>query len=645
MKKEKLNIIPEEDGYAVNYILDVADVVDAKIYDMSRNGAFPEMLPCDMTEEGGQRIFSYSVQDMRPLSEMFKVQIDKEHMLTLLHNILHGLEKFGKNMISLSYVAKDPQNIFVSPEDYSVKFVVIPVDKDVTDLEEIRNLIKTILVGSKYNELDTDNYVARLINAANMPGTFSSSEMKIKVSELLLEIGINRDEELETSRANQTEEKSGNSHVLRGDSAKVSRLGVMRNNAMMSGYGQGGPNGQPMGPNGQPMPPMGPNGQPMPPMGPNGQPMPPMGPNGQPMPPMGPNGQPMPPMGPNGQPMPPMGPNGRPLPPMGPNGRPLPPMGPNGRPLPPMGSNGRPLPPMGPNGRPLPPMGPDGRPLPPMGPDGQPLEDKNMLDKEGSQADEESKVDTENALPDDVSNKTDVQLAEKSSDDEQLSEDKKVTETDSEQTGEQTPEDGSGQAEGTTLENESKQEKETTPESGSEQVEAPLPDDRTVQEDNSSSDSRPELEDKPVSDRAPMTESEMNQGFTSQFVDRSQSSRMPQDIMNTGISPERENSQEIHLPQQFFVRTKTGERINIDKAEFKIGHKASDVDYAVSDNSAISRVHCVITKRNGVCFVRDNKSTNGTFVNGSELPLGKEQFLTNGASVILGDEEFIFHVE
>jgi hypothetical protein len=280
-----------------------------------------------------------------------------------------------------------------------------------------------------------------------------------------------------------------------------------------------------------------------------------------------------------------------------------------------------------------------------MGPDGQPLEDKNMLDKEGSQADEESKVDTENALPDDVSNKTDVQLAEKSSDDEQLSEDKKVTETDSEQTGEQTPEDGSGQAEGTTLENESKQEKETTPESGSEQVEAPLPDDRTVQEDNSSSDSRPELEDKPVSDRAPMTESEMNQGFTSQFVDRSQSSRMPQDIMNTGISPERENSQEIHLPQQFFVRTKTGERINIDKAEFKIGHKASDVDYAVSDNSAISRVHCVITKRNGVCFVRDNKSTNGTFVNGSELPLGKEQFLTNGASVILGDEEFIFHVE
>ena len=92
------------------------------------------------------------------------------------------------------------------------------------------------------------------------------------------------------------------------------------------------------------------------------------------------------------------------------------------------------------------------------------------------------------------------------------------------------------------------------------------------------------------------------------------------------------------------MRTRNGEKINLDKAEFKIGHRAADVDYVVSDNSAISRVHCIITKRNGVCFIRDNNSTNGTYVNGEELGKDDERFLTNNAVVILGDEEFIYHV-
>ena len=97
-------------------------------------------------------------------------------------------------------------------------------------------------------------------------------------------------------------------------------------------------------------------------------------------------------------------------------------------------------------------------------------------------------------------------------------------------------------------------------------------------------------------------------------------------------------------PAPYFLRVKTGERISLDKAEFKIGHKARLVDYAITDNSAISRVHCVITKRNGVCFIRDNKSTNGTFVNGEELKAGEEKFLTNNAIVILGDEELVYHI-
>ena len=112
----------------------------------------------------------------------------------------------------------------------------------------------------------------------------------------------------------------------------------------------------------------------------------------------------------------------------------------------------------------------------------------------------------------------------------------------------------------------------------------------------------------------------------------------------TGVPPMMGGNPFDEIPMPYFVRVKTGEKIRLDKDEFKIGHKAKIVDYAVSDNSAISRVHCIITKKNGVCFIKDNKSTNGTFLNGEELKEGEEKFLTNNAVVILGDEEFVYHV-
>ena len=43
-------------------------------------------------------------------------------------------------------------------------------------------------------------------------------------------------------------------------------------------------------------------------------------------------------------------------------------------------------------------------------------------------------------------------------------------------------------------------------------------------------------------------------------------------------------------------------------------------------------------------YITDNKSTNGTYVNGVKLEAGKKQLLTDGTKVKLGDEEFIFRL-
>lgn len=556
MNREKVVVVPAGETYRVSYSLDISDVIDAKVYDMSRSGSMPEMAPCDMQENAGVRVFNYQIDDKKPLAEILRQEMNKKEILTLLYNILHALEMFGKNMVSLSYVARDEQCVFVSPETYDVCFIVAPVQKEVTDLNEVRAFVKSVIVDARYSENDNDNYVARLINCANMRGTFSNSDMKNEVKAMLAEAGIDAAEIDRMKELSTNAPKGGNSHILRGESPKVSRLEVMRNNARMNGYAQ------PMGPNGQI-----PNG--MPPMG-----MPPMGPNG----PMGSNGQ-----MPNGQ-----VPNG--MPPMG-----MPPMGPNG-PIPngPMGSNG--MPPVD-----VPPME---EPIKPEVAGAQPQSDK-------TENDEAVEAEAQDVKPEAV----------------------EPAETEAQDVKPEPAEP---------VETQPQEIKPIPPMQGNPFGGRPIPPMPPMPQAHQMPEMPQNPQGQPV---PPMPEIPQNpQGQPVPPMPQMQPvPPMPQTPPMPQAQPVQGNPFD-GAPAPYFLRVKTGERISLDKAEFKIGHKARLVDYAITDNSAISRVHCVITKRNGVCFISDNKSTNGTFVNGEELKAGEEKFLTNNAIVILGDEELVYHI-
>ena len=100
--------------------------------------------------------------------------------------------------------------------------------------------------------------------------------------------------------------------------------------------------------------------------------------------------------------------------------------------------------------------------------------------------------------------------------------------------------------------------------------------------------------------------------------------------------------QDVGKPHPHFVREKTGEKIYIDKDEFKIGKSKVHADYAIENNSAISRVHVIIIKRNGVSYLKDNDSTNGTFVDGVRVNPGAEVLLKANMRVKFGNEDFTF---
>ena len=306
---------------------------------------------------------------------------------------------------------------------------------------------------------------------------------------------------------------------------------------------------------------------------------------GQPVPPMGgqPMGQPVPPMG--GQPM-----MGQPVPPMGRQpmmGQPVPPMSGQpmmGQPVPPMGGQpmGQPVPPMGgqPMGQPIPPMGgqPMGQPVPPMG--RQPM-------------------------------------------------------------GQPVPPMGGQPMMGQMPKPQAPAPEVTKPEMPKPEMPKPQAPAPEVPKPEMPKPQMPPMGQCPAIGGQPMMgqvptmgqRPPMGQPMVGQMP-RPQAPQMPNGNLMGQLGGAR--------PIPHFVRKSTGEIINITKPEFVIGKSKTKADYAIENNSAISREHCIVVQRDGVNYIKDNNSTNHTYVNGVELQPGKEVLLKHKTEVRLGDEEFTF---
>ena len=90
------------------------------------------------------------------------------------------------------------------------------------------------------------------------------------------------------------------------------------------------------------------------------------------------------------------------------------------------------------------------------------------------------------------------------------------------------------------------------------------------------------------------------------------------------------------------MRKNTGETVQITKQVFCIGKADQGVDYKVSGNKSISRRHAYITSINGINYLRDNNSTNHTFLNGTQVYSNVDVPIPDNSVIRLSNEEFIF---
>ncbi len=94
----------------------------------------------------------------------------------------------------------------------------------------------------------------------------------------------------------------------------------------------------------------------------------------------------------------------------------------------------------------------------------------------------------------------------------------------------------------------------------------------------------------------------------------------------------------IHM----FKREKTGEVIRIKKSPFNIGRSSATDDYVIVDNRSVSRGHATVTIKDDVCYVTDNHSLNKTYINGVAATPEQEYALSDGDSVRLYNERFVY---
>lgn len=92
------------------------------------------------------------------------------------------------------------------------------------------------------------------------------------------------------------------------------------------------------------------------------------------------------------------------------------------------------------------------------------------------------------------------------------------------------------------------------------------------------------------------------------------------------------------------VRSKTGERIILNKPYFTIGKDNLHVDYCIKDNSTISRQHAIIRQTSGNLYVEDCNSTNGTWVNENRVASNRPERLRSGDVIKLSNEEFTYQL-
>ena len=95
----------------------------------------------------------------------------------------------------------------------------------------------------------------------------------------------------------------------------------------------------------------------------------------------------------------------------------------------------------------------------------------------------------------------------------------------------------------------------------------------------------------------------------------------------------------------YLIHTAKNQKILIgQRTSLLIGSLRQSCDYCI-ENTAVSRIHAEIVRRDQNYYLKDLRSRNHTFLNGAELMSNEERLLKDGDVILFADEKFTFELK
>ena len=619
MQKIRINVEKEMNSVKLTYVLEPTDVVDDRALQRFNKDTAPGIVEFNYSEENGIRKVTSEVPDYPKLGSFIKKNLTKVEVLKILKNLMASYS-IGNQGIPVHTVIKDLDYIYINPENCETVSVLVPIKQEGANVSEVSCFLRGLISRMRFDQNDKDNYVARILTELNVDqfeyGRFNG------LIDVMLSMAATVQQADNVSPVKTEENTSQPVNNTTQGSVKINRMAVMMNRGAQAqdmsqpsqpNPGMGQPAPQAFQPNqgmGQPAPQaFQPNqgmGQPVPQAF---QPNPGMGqPAPQAFQPNQGMGQPAPQAF---QPNPGMGqPTPQAFQPNQGMGQPAPQaFHPNsGMNQPASGftnNNGQFFKPT-----PEPVKAPEqpAAPEPVKAPE-QPVAPEAVKAPEQPVAPEVVKAPEQPAAPEAVKAPEQPAAPEPAKAPEQP--------VFSEKAPQILPEE---QPKAPTF----------NPEPGKPAIQSGLDfEQTTIIKDYDKTE--------PLS-QGESIENQLRMAFGS-------ASKPARELAATGSTDVLSDDYDSDLPEPNFVRERTGERFFITKPEFKIGKSRLHADYAIDGNTAISRIHCIVVQKNGVNYIKDNASTNGTFVDENKVEASQEVLLKDGVTVRLGDEIFTFHLK
>lgn len=89
------------------------------------------------------------------------------------------------------------------------------------------------------------------------------------------------------------------------------------------------------------------------------------------------------------------------------------------------------------------------------------------------------------------------------------------------------------------------------------------------------------------------------------------------------------------------TNSESGIKFNIESFPYTIGRQYGSVNGVIENQKTVGRVHCKISQDNGLYYIEDMNSMNGTFVNNKRLTQGQKVIINKGDTIRISKIEFV----